>query len=128
MDANFKAEHLKKVSVTVSPECGNDAVSAESRSFEFIYGIGVEGLTPFESVIAGARTGDTIPIQIGSEDIAALFGHLLPCGAGFPETPQVTCLNVCIGRISEPTPREVVRAIAGNASCGSDCGCGCGSH
>ncbi|BBO80114.1 hypothetical protein [Desulfosarcina ovata] len=95
--------------------------------FTFIYGVGLEGITPFEKALFGKSIGDRIHMEIPATAHCETLGHLeLPIGeqTGIlaPRTLEITVTD-----ISRPADREVVKAMAGGSSC-SDCGCGCGAH
>lgn len=95
--------------------------------FEFIYGVGPAGITPFEKAFYGRRTGERIQLDIPADESCAALGHLeLPLreqtGIMAPAS-----LEVMVNRVVRAEDREVVKALAAGGSCG-DCGCGCGGH
>jgi hypothetical protein len=115
-------DNLMKVSLTM--ESGTQ--SPGSR-FEFIYGVGSQGITPFEKALFGKGVGDQIQFDISPADYCDTIGHLeLPMlkqtGIMKPLSLQVT-----IDAIAKATDLEVVKAMAAGGSC-DDCGCGCGGH
>jgi hypothetical protein len=115
-------ENLMKVSLTL--KSGDPASAAP---FEFIYGVGPEGITPFEKALFGKGVGDEVRFDISAADYCQTMGHLeLPL---LKQTGilQPVSLQVTIEAITTPTDQEVVKAMAAGGSC-SDCGCGCGGH
>lgn len=115
-------ENLKKVSLTIK-----DENNPSGSSFEFIYGVGSQGITPFEKALFGKGIGDQVQLDISPADYCETIGHLeLPLlkqtGIIKPVSLQVT-----IDAITKASDQEVVKAMAAGGSC-SDCGCGCGNH
>jgi len=119
-------ENLMKVSVNIDTEdASNEA--AKGVPFEFIFGVGSEGITPFEKALFGKSVGDSIHLDIAPTEFCQTVGHLeLPlreqAGIMTPTRVQVTVTDIVRAQ-----DREVVKAMAGGGSC-SDCGCGCGGH
>ena len=115
-------ENLMKVSLTLTT--GEDEPAAP---FNFIYGVGSQGITPFEKALFGKRVGDRIQLDLSPTDFCETIGHLeLPL---LKQTGimQPISLTVAINAIDKATDQEVVRAMAAGGSC-DDCGCGCGGH
>lgn len=126
-------EPMKKVYVAVSLGATEEnlAEGANETEFSFIYGIGKDGLTPFESNLEGCREGDCIQTEVDSSSIGKYFGGLINAvrslieGKIIPQNPQ---FRVEIRRVEDVENREVVAALASSAGgCGSggSCGCGC---
>lgn len=119
-------DNLMKVSVNI--HAGNaSAGDGTGNPFEFIYGIGPSGITPFEKELFGKRVGDRVEFALSPTDYRETVGHLEPplrqqAGIIAPASLQVTITGVV-----RATDREVVKAMAAGGSC-SDCGCGCGGH
>ena len=119
-------DHLMKVSLTIEVD---DAARAEQKTvpFEFIFGVGAGGVTPFEKALFGKCIGDSIRMEIGPAEWRSTVGHLeLPLreqtGIGQPAGMAVTVTDIIAAQ-----DREVVKAMASGGSCG-DCDCGCGGH
>ena len=115
-------DNLMKISLTVKSEDNPSATP-----FEFIYGVGSQGITPFEKALFGKGVGDQIRFELSPADYCETIGHLeLPLlkqtGIMKPISLQVT-----IDDVSKATDMEVVKAMAAGGSC-DDCGCGCGGH
>jgi hypothetical protein len=119
-------DNLMKVSLTV--ESGDVGTEDDTGSpFEFIYGIGPGGLTPFEKALYGKRVGERVQIDIPATDYCESVGHLdlplrRPTGIMAPISMRVTVQGIAKAR-----DQEVIKAMASGVSCG-DCGCGCGGH
>ena len=115
-------ENLMKVSLSVK--------SGENESqvpFEFIYGVGSQGITPFEKALFGKGVGDEVEFSLSPSDYCETIGHLeLPLLKQTGIMSPVS-LKVTINAIVKAKDQEVVKAMAAGGSC-SDCGCGCGGH
>lgn len=119
-------ENLMKVTLNIRT---GDALADDNtaRPFEFIYGVGPSGITPFEKTLFGKGVGDRIQFDLTPTDGCETLGHLeLPLRqqAGI-RAPAV--LQVSITDVVRPQDREVISAMAAGGSC-SDCDCGCGGH
>ncbi|BBO74067.1 hypothetical protein DSCW_14840 [Desulfosarcina widdelii] len=119
-------ENLTKVSLNITAE-GKTTPNDQAAVFEFIYGVGADGITPFEKVLFGKSVGDHVRMDIGPAGYRETVGHL-----ELPLFEQIgiataTCLMATVTGITKPEDREVVKAMASGGSC-SDCGCGCGGH
>ncbi len=93
----------------------------------FVFGIGRDGLTPAEHLMAGRRPGEEVRIPLPSGERDRFFGHLAPVFHPVCTHPEPAELTVRIATVAPADPREVVRALAeslGHGPC--DCGCGCG--
>jgi hypothetical protein len=133
---SLTVDHLRKVHLQIeagsSP--GERDLTPTPRSFIFICGAASAGMCPFEYQLVGKAAGEQLDVSIPAARLSETMAHLLmPLrrlldGAAIP---PVLSLTVTIDRVSEPAPREVIRAMAEatNAEgCGGDCSCGCGGH
>ena len=122
---------MKKVHVAVAlVDAGSgEAAPGDAVNFSFIYGIGKDGLTPFECLLEGCRQGDITKTEVGFEAISAFFGVLFGQVQPLIEGKIVShdlCFAVEIIKVEEVENREVVAALAGSVGgCGGSCGCGC---
>ncbi|GBC61638.1 hypothetical protein DENIS_2600 [Desulfonema ishimotonii] len=120
-----KVENLKKITLMV--EAGKTAemmnLTPQPVSYAFIFGIGKEGLTPFEYELVDKAVGDTVAISVLHEETGTFFEHIaLPLTGDMPERLHV---RATIDQVETPEGREVIQAMA---SLSGDCGCGCGGH
>jgi hypothetical protein len=125
-----KVENLKKITLSMAAGTSPDDMNLTPApfSFEFIFGVGQQGLTPFEYALADKTEGDEIVLDINPNEIEQVFEHLaLPIRCRLKET-QRFFLKACIENISPADSRAIVKAMAGTAECGEGCDCGCGSH
>ena len=106
-------------------------IPLEKSGFEFIFGIGSGGLTPFEYELDGKTIGDEIGFRLHSVDAKSFFGHLHPPVAGLvPDRPELF-VKARIQGIDTADSRQVIKALAemaqhagGGCGCGGSCGCG----
>jgi hypothetical protein len=114
-----------KISLLLEAGAGADQTdsTAELIPFEFIFGAGSQGLSPFEFELAGKKEGDKVSIPLKPEELSGLFQHLLVPFLAIPEGTNAFFLKVQIVKVSEAEPKEVIKAMAEAAACGDHC-CG----
>jgi hypothetical protein len=120
-----KVGHLKKISVRM--EAGKHAetmdLTREPVPCDFIYGTGMQGLSPFEFELADKRAGDILTVHLRGEEIPRFFEHLCIPQLTILEGVSAFYLRVRIVEVSEPDQREIIKAMAEAAACGDSC-CG----
>lgn len=126
-------ESLMKVNLTftaaTSPE--KKEIPLDHTRYEFVFGIGSGGLTPFEYELAGKTVGDHIDLHLRDSQMQTFFGHLYPPVVGlFLDHPELF-LTARINAVETAQGREIIKAMAemtahseGSCSCGGSCGCG----
>ncbi len=132
----LQVDHLKKVRLRL--EAGSEKRSSQStvepKALTFICGTASGGMCPFEYQLIGKTVGERLDLSIPASQLVETMAHLLmPLRRALEvvTTPAVLDLAVTIEAVSEPAPREIIRAMAEatNADgCGGDCDCGCGGH
>ena len=119
-----KADMLKKITLSIAPEAPT-AVSdklPEPLQYAFIYGIGSQGLAPFEYALAGKAVGEEVCIRINRSNFRGTFQHLsLPLPEVPDDNPSVS-YRIKILKISSANNREIVAAMAQQSSCTDCCG------
>lgn len=123
---------MMKVQLRFQAGTGPDRmdIPLENPGFEFIFGIGTGGLTPFEQQLAELSVGDKVALQLQQTDTQHCFEHLFPSVRGlFLDRPELY-LEVEVTGIGPADNREIIRAMAemtahGDGGCGGGCGCGC---
>jgi len=122
-----KVENLKKVTLRLEAGITADRMDlnpAESE-FEFIFGIGPDGMCPFEYQLVNRAVGEEIAIHVKKEAIHPLFEHLrLPVMSLF-EKHAALYLKITILKIEQPENTEIIKALSALASHHHDCDCGC---
>ena len=111
--------------VTLSLSAGEEGKRIEGgldpKQFDFIYGIGSDGLTPLERILEGRQEKDELLLETKGNDPVHIFQHLW-----FPEIDDLfrqgpSLLKITVLSVSEADPRDVIRALAETARCGDDC-------
>jgi hypothetical protein len=121
---------LKKINLALSISSSEALIDIIKipQPMEFIFGLGADGLTHFEYLLAGKQVGDELIFPVKKIDGHHQFAHLYRFLPRFPVDADPVFLKITVEDVSEPTQREIVKAMAESAACGADCGCGCGSH
>ena len=123
-----KVETLKKISLKL--EAGTSAqkmdLSLVNPDFEFIFGIGPSGITPFEYELVDKTEGQEILIELKKENMAVFFEHLQPPIIQAHDDVKALFLKIKIKTITAADQREVVKALADVTAHGHGCDCGCG--
>ncbi len=114
---------LKKVflsmEVGTTPESMD--LTPQPSLFEFIYGLGTNGLTPIEFHLADKTVEDEVRLQINREQIPQVFQHLILPPIKIPEDMDLLYLRFRVMEIIPAEQREVIKALAEIADCGEDC-------
>lgn len=123
-----KVAPLTKVSLSLAAGSAADRMdlTPDPLPLTFVYGIGKEGLTPFEYELSEATAGGSVSFSVPRHQLDSFFEHVfLPLPA--LDHAETIHFNVRIERVSPPSSREVIKAMA-EAAEGCSCGCGCGGH
>ncbi|MGD8959733.1 MAG: hypothetical protein PVI27_07805 [Desulfobacteraceae bacterium] len=104
------------------------ALTPQPIAYEFIFGLGAEGLVPFERALADRRVGEQISLRLDPGGLQAAFEHLPLPGILLPARAADLFLRVTVVAVEPADQREVIRQLARRSACGGDCGCGCGGH
>ncbi len=123
-----KVENLKKITLQLeagtSPQ--NMDLSLDNSEFEFIFGIGPSGISPFEYELVDKNEGQQVLIEIKSENFGNFFEHLHPPIFHLINEKENLFLKIRIQKIAPVDHREVVKALADVTAHGHGCDCGCG--
>jgi hypothetical protein len=131
VDTN-KIDTLKKISLKI--EAGNTPdtmdMTAGPETFEFIFGAGAGGITPFEYELAHKLPGDAFQCNVRHQDFHHFFEHLTqPIHQLIGRCDCDLYLKGHVEQVSTPSDREIIKAMAGTSECGDGCcGDGCCSH
>ncbi len=122
-------EPLKEIRLryTAGSAPGTADLLPSPETLRFVFGLGVDGLTPFEAALDGKAVGDQAQYRIARSRVPEIFAHLLNEMGPLPINRDEFYLNVRIEEIGEVDSRQLVQALAATTSCGG-CDCGCGSH
>ena len=123
-----RVDSLKKIELLLEAGTTPNEMDLTSQPVKrtFIFGIGSEGLTPFECELENKLPGDEIIIDVERSQIPLRFGSMAQFILDNIETSDFFYLKVEIVNIESPENREIVKAIAENLKHGDACGCGCG--
>jgi hypothetical protein len=123
-----KVENLKKITLKLeagtSPE--NMDLSLDKSDFEFIFGVGPSGITPFEYELVDKTEKQEVMIEVKRENLAIFFEHLQPSIIHPDNETETLFFKIGIQKISAADNREVVKALADATAHGHGCDCGCG--
>ncbi len=126
---------MMKVNLTFTAAAGQEKLKLafEPDQYEFIFGIGSAGLTPFEYELAEKTVGDEIAFHLRDAQRSRFFEHLYPPVVGLFLDHTELYLTARINSIETAEGREIIKAMAemtarseGSCGCGDNCGCGCG--
>jgi len=118
---------LTKVSLSLSAadDASGHKLTPADIQFEFIYGIGTEGLSTFEKELHGLLAGARMTIRVETREMESYFEHLrCPLLEAVRIQPPFN-LAIEVLSVRPATDRELVQALANKDSSGCDCDCGC---
>ena len=127
---------LKKVMLALVAESGpgKHNLTATPVDFRFIYGLGAEGLEPFEVVLGDKCAGENVAVTVTADEAPQFFGRFwgpIRQLLGLRPPPPSLFLHMTVTLVVDADNREVVQALAqstGHGGCGGSCGCGCSSE
>ena len=79
MDTNTDViDYMKKITVSLETGTSPDSMDLSKHpfSFQFIYGVGTEGVCLFEKALYEKRSGEEILLQVDPHQTREVFGHL----------------------------------------------------
>jgi hypothetical protein len=118
-------ELFKKITLILEAGMQAEAMdfTREPVSYNFIYGIGNKGLSPFEFALADKKAGDILNLHLRAEEMPSFFQHLVIPQLALPDGTSAFYLKVRVVEVSEPDQREIIKAMADAVECGDSC-CG----
>jgi len=121
-----KVDALKKIELTfeVGSARASSDVTGGPREFAFIFGIGTEGLSPFEFYLSDKHAGEKVSLEMDPLEIPATFQHIAIPLPRIPENPGLVYFTFEITSVAAADNREVIGAMAQISECGSHC-CDC---
>jgi len=118
-----RIDALKKVRLLLragtAPDCAD--LIDQPFPFEFIFGLGSDGFTPFEYEFVGKSPGEILTMVVDRLTIPTTFGHLSCDLPALPEDTDVYHLKVEIAHVVAATAAEIVKALAKKGRCGAGC-------
>lgn len=119
-----KPLHTICLEVLAGTRPGAQDLTTRPLAFEFIFGLGVQGLTPFERHLEGLPAGSQTELQLKNESISVTFLNLAHYFIDMSKNRDALFLTVKVVDVRPAENREVIRAMARQAKCGDDCCCG----
>jgi hypothetical protein len=80
-------------------------------------------LSPLEFELDGKNIGEEVLIHVRREDLAEIFQHAPVPGFSFSPSLDGCWLKLRVVEVREADQREIIKALAEIAACGSQC-CG----
>jgi len=126
-----RVENLKKITLSIQAGTSQDTMdlTAKYPQIEFIFGLGPEGMTPFEYELVDKAEGESALLHLKKENFYSFFEHLEPPLTDLFDGRNDIYLKVNIDAVTTAENREIIKAMADMAAhggAGCDCGCGCG--
>lgn len=126
---------LKKI--TLFFEAGSSPehmdIEVHPPEFQFIFGLGSEGMTPFEYKLIDKVEGDVVSFSLKREALGQFLEHLQPPLWNLFNDRDTIFLTVNIVAVAPADNREILKAMServahagGGCGCDGSCGCGCG--
>jgi hypothetical protein len=116
------------VEITAARDADQVGLLPEPLVERFIFGIGSNGLSPFEMILAGRTVDDRVDFSVSAAEQFAFFGHLIPPCLQPPKGIETLHYTAHVKAIRPADGKEVIKALAAQTSCGDGCDCGCGGH
>lgn len=125
-----KIENLKKLRLFLTAGTSSGVADLEwpESEFEFIFGLGSGGISPFEYDLAEKTIGDEVVVHLSRQTFHDYLMHLqfqLPVHRLFEDRDSFY-LTIRVDAIEQADNREIVKTMAELAGHGNGCGCGCG--
>lgn len=118
---------LTKVTLGLTVTSGQrtDKPSESTADFDFVCGIGTQGLTAFEMDLMGKHPGERLQVHVGAATIEDYFEHLRTPMLEALATEPPFDLDLDVRTVSRISARELVHALARKGGDVGGCGCGC---
>ena len=130
-----KVENLKKITLSFQAGMSKDTMDLTPKypEFDFIFALGLDGMTPFEYELVDKAEGEEVLLHIYKQAFYNFFEHLNPPIWDLFDDCEDVYLKAKIAAVTTSDTRDIVKAMAemtahggGGCDCGGDCGCGCG--
>ena len=120
-----RVEPLKRVVIRVSSgkKVKGEQVFEPDKPVSFIFGLGSQGLSPFEMALEGKRPGDVVMFDLTNEDRLHFFGHVLLYFMPDQGVLDSQFLRVVVEEIRDAHQREIIRELAEITEFGHGCSC-----
>jgi hypothetical protein len=127
IDPKPQIQALDKVTLSIKAgtQPGENDLNPKSRTFEIIFGLGIEGLTPFEFLLSKQLQGDSFSLELHPKEFCQTFQHITLPHFDFPESAESIFFTFQVIKMEKADSREVIKAMAELSSCSGSCDC-CG--
>ncbi len=130
LEVDFPSKVFVEIQVDVVDSTPDE--TAPLIQFDFIWGIGMNGLSDFELALSKKAQGESVNICIQPDTVYAVFERLTRLVLPICRSEDEVCITAKILKIENEEHRDVVKAMAGllESGCGGGCGGdeGCGFH
>jgi hypothetical protein len=123
-------ENLKQITLSIQAGTSKDTMELTPMypKIEFIFGLGSQGMTPFEYELVGKAEGERVLLHLSNENYYRFFEHLNPFLMDLFKGRHDVYIEVTIDAVTPADNRNIVKAMADMAAhSGIGCDCGCGS-
>ena len=129
-----RIDNLKKITLSIEAGTSQETMDCPVKcpQLSFIFGLGPEGMTPFEYELIDRSEGDIVLLHLKKEEFCRFFEHLDPPLTDLFDKHAEIYLKMTIVSVASAEPRDIVKSMAAIASrgessdsCGCGCGCGC---
>ena len=124
-----KVENLKKIALSFQAGTSKDTMDLTPKypEFDFIFALGLDGMTPFEYELVDKAEGEEVLLHIYKQAFYNFFEHLNPPIWDLFDDCEDVYLKAKIAAVTTSDTRDIVKAMAEmTAHGGGECGCGCG--
>lgn len=127
IEQSQRIDNLKKVTLMLELVRHGEASSEKSGSdaYEFIFGIGIGGLSPIEMELQGRNQGERFTMSIKDNEWPGLFGHLKAPDFSNSIGNADIDLTIFVKGVEPAEQREIIQAMSAASACGEDC---CSGH
>lgn len=118
-----RIEPMKKVVLSISAGSSPEHmdITPQPFDFDFIHGLGIEGLSPFEQLLVDKEIGETVTMSLAVTEQGPFLGNLSFPPLLMPPDAVTLFLQVTVNKVETASGREVIQELAHNAACGDDC-------
>ena len=120
MDQKEKSiKTLDKIHLLLEAGTGPETMNVTDgpQDFQFIFGLGTSGLTPFEFHLADNKEEEMITFEIKVKEMNEIFQHLSPLLLKIPDKEEFLFLKIKILEVTKADPKEVIKTMAEIAAC-----------
>ncbi len=116
-------EPMKRVVLSISAGTSPEYmdITPQPFIFDFIHGLGAEGLSKFEQLLIDKKMGETVTMRLPVAQHDQFLGNLSLPPMLMPSEVETLYLQVTVDKVETASGREVIRELALIAGCGDGC-------